>query len=143
MAEADPFVTSALTVLTGVLVFVLGQIVLEFYIKPIKRQDELIVEITDALIYYADIWANPGFASDEIIIDASGNLRKLSSQLRAVSNSIRGYSWFASRNIVISYNNLNKITENLIGLSNSLGKNGTLERNEKLVQEIREALNMG
>lgn len=47
------------TVVSGVLVFVLGQIILELLIKPYKKYKELKSEIAYSLVYYAYIYSNP------------------------------------------------------------------------------------
>lgn len=48
------------TIISGVLVFVLGQIFIEFYLYPKKELNELRGKISWALVYYANVYSNPG-----------------------------------------------------------------------------------
>ncbi len=48
------FLTSSLTILGGVTVFVVGQIAVKFIIEPLHEQSQLVGEITNSLIYYAN-----------------------------------------------------------------------------------------
>ena len=53
---ANPATTSAITVITGVFVIVVGQIFIKFFIEPIQKQYEQIGKITDSIIFYKDLW---------------------------------------------------------------------------------------
>lgn len=57
----DLVLTSSFTVLGGVLIFVLGQIILKFIVEPLYEQSKLIGEITASLIYYIDLKAGGRF----------------------------------------------------------------------------------
>ena len=58
------FITIFATVISGTLIFVIGQIILKFIIEPIHKQKEIIGEIADALIYYADVFSNPAYEDE-------------------------------------------------------------------------------
>jgi hypothetical protein len=49
--------TTCFTVLGGVLVFVLGQSVVKFFIEPIHTQSKLIGEISYSIVFYEDLAA--------------------------------------------------------------------------------------
>jgi len=51
------FVTSGLTILGGIIIFVGGQILTKFIIEPFYEQSKLIGEIANSLIYYANVGA--------------------------------------------------------------------------------------
>lgn len=61
------FVIIFTTVVSGTLVFVVGQIILKFIIEPIHKQKEIIGEIADALIYYANLYTHPVFKDSEMM----------------------------------------------------------------------------
>lgn len=52
--------TAAFTILGGVFVFSLSQLILKFLIEPIHEQRKAIGEILFGLVYYANSYANPG-----------------------------------------------------------------------------------
>ncbi len=54
------YLTASITILGGFIVFVLGQIVVKFFIEPIHEQSKTIGEIAYSLIFYANLYSNPG-----------------------------------------------------------------------------------
>jgi NTP pyrophosphatase (non-canonical NTP hydrolase) len=48
-----------LTVIIGVSVYVLGEVIIEFYIKPVNELSDTIGEVLDSLVFYANIYTNP------------------------------------------------------------------------------------
>lgn len=52
---SDIFLTSGLTILGGIIIFVGGQIVTRFIIEPFYEQFKLIGEIANSLIYYGNV----------------------------------------------------------------------------------------
>jgi hypothetical protein len=113
------FLTSGLTIFGGVLVYVLGQIVSKFYIESIYEQKKIIAEINNVLIFYANQFYihrefNP---KAEKVAD---EIRSLSTQLRARTESILSYSFFEKCKIVLPKKDIHSASSSLIGLSNSV-----------------------
>jgi hypothetical protein len=54
-----------LTIFSGVLVFVIGQIFLKLVIDPVHQFKRIISDISLALIQYADVWRSKGLAYEE------------------------------------------------------------------------------
>jgi len=134
--------TSSLTILGGVFVYAVGQIISKFFIDPIHRQGEIVGEIADALIYYAQVWANPGGLRKELLDEASGRFRQLASLLRSKSYMIKWYELLQSLKLVPELSKVGEASSSLIGLSNSL-YNLTLDEgvdNFKRVEEIKKLL---
>ena len=77
------------TILSGVVVFILGQFELRLTIEQVQEFSRIRGEINSALIYYANFISNPGTGSLEMQNQISDNLRKLSSQLMATVNLIK------------------------------------------------------
>jgi len=128
-----------LTILAGVTVFVIGQVVLKLFIEPIHEFKRSIAEIAHSLIEHANIYANPGTADNEKEI--SELLRKLSSQLNAGMYLIPFYSVCSKVFGLPSEENVNKASRKLIGLSNGFNdreNRGIL--NTYLAQHTRDAL---
>jgi hypothetical protein len=152
---ASSIITAVLTIIIGVISFVLGQIAIKFFIEPIQRQQEHIGKIAHYLIFYADLWANPGFGPDDKIKEAEKKFRQLASELRALTNLVKGYYYFSSLGIVPSYIEIETSARNLIGLSNSLRSmefpderetrrhtHDLIKRNQQSMNEIESALDI-
>ena len=71
-----------LTVISGVLTYVVGQLVLKLMIEPVQEMKKTIGQISHSLIEHANVIQNPGVPSEEKIKETSQHLRKLSSQIQ-------------------------------------------------------------
>jgi len=159
--------TSSLTVFSGISVFVAGQIIVKFLIEPFYDYRRLVGEIADSLILYANVGPglhdlylsqleeaeekveNPrrGIIEErlkEIIkndykrIDESKQiLRQQASRLMGTTNAIPMYSLWSVFRIVPSRKDIIKASTDLIGLSNSTGKEGTGRREKDIAKRLR------
>jgi len=75
--------TVFLTVLSGVITFVLGQLIIKLLVDPVHDFRRTVADIALALIEHANVYANPGVAGSEIENKVSHELRRLSSRLNA------------------------------------------------------------
>lgn len=127
-----------LTILSGVIVFILGQLVLKLLIEPIQEFRKTVADIAHALIEYANIYANPGGVSHESEKKASEELRKLSSRLNAQMYLIPFYQIIAKLFRLPPRDKLVGAASDLIGLSNGVFKSASdlvlpnLERSERI-----------
>lgn len=127
-----------MTIISGVFVFILGQLALKLIIEPIQEFRKTLADIAFALIEYANIYSNPGSAGNELENKASEELRKLSSRLNAQMYLIPGYSSISKPFRLPSKDNLVEAARDLIGLSNGVFKspidlvNTNLERAKKI-----------
>jgi len=127
------------TIVAGVSVFVLGQILLKLFIEPILKLKFFKGIIADSLVYYADIYSNPGLNKEEDAKKASQEIRKLGSELMAKITVIPCYRLWSFLRIVPQLDEVRKAHRSLIGLSNGLFR-GDPERNTKRVENIKNAL---
>lgn len=108
-----------LTVISGVLVFVLCQLFDEYWLKPIQQYKELRARISYSLTLYANLYMNPVEYKlvnvREEIDNASLELRKLAAEVDSVAE-LKPFGNF----FIANKRTLRKVSENLIGLSNSL-----------------------
>lgn len=87
------FCTVFATVISGVLVYLLGEILKEHWLEPYHQYKKLKGEIAFALVYYANCYGNPMIlsqASNEEIDERNGiskELRSLSSRLYATAET--------------------------------------------------------
>ena len=118
--------TSALTIIGGVVVLVGGQIAIRFFIDPVHSQCKLLGEIINSLILFANLWYDSNNddqvdeASMKRIEAASRQLRHQASQLRAATYSIKWYRLFRLLGLVPKKSDADSISSSLIGWSNHL-----------------------
>lgn len=142
------FLTALTTIIGGVLVYVSGQILSKFFIEPIHEQRRIIGEIADALIYYANIYMNPGSGSQEKMVSASEKLRQLATLLQSKTHLIPHYSFFEKVKIVHKSSDIESASGALIGLSNSIpippdgNKREAVKDNKEFREEICKLLNL-
>ncbi len=121
MSEVERIViTSCSTVVVGVFVLVAGQILTKFFIEPIHEQFRVIGEIADSLVFYANVYSNPGTAPRENMDEASMKLRQQASRLRARTSAVRWYGLWEKLRVVRRRGNIVEAAGNLIGLSNCI-----------------------
>ena len=131
------FLTSGLTILGGIIVLVLGQLVQRFFIEPIHEQARVIGEIAYSLAFYAPVYSSPSLAraTDEgfKVMDA---LRGNASRLIAATHAIR---WYWLYRLILWSAPPEKDVLGAVGglffLSNSLFQGDSLE-NSKVRDEI-------
>ena len=75
--------TVALTVVFGVIIFVLGQLVVSLIIEPAQNLRRTIAAISHALIERANVIQDRGLSTKAVMDETSAELRKLSSQLQS------------------------------------------------------------
>ena len=76
---------TVITVVSGALVFILGQLFIEFIMKPIQEFKDIRARVAWALVYYANIYGNPQdikYKSEDHDI-AREKLRMLAADLEA------------------------------------------------------------
>ena len=132
--------TSGLTILGGVIVYVTGQILTRFFIDPYHEYRKAVGEVADALIYHANIYMNPGGGSPTepraARIDATSDaLRQKASLLRVRAYAIPWYDAFASCKLVRQRASKERASGALIGLSNNIFQ-GDVRENRRLRNEI-------
>src|SRR5439155_17048024 len=90
--------TAGITVLTGVIVLVVGQAFTRFVIEPLHEQRKVIGAIADALIYHAHYFADSGRPAVQDLGQlnaAADQFQRLASELTAKSIAIPGYRLLA------------------------------------------------
>lgn len=114
-----------MTIISGVIVFILGQLALKLIIDPIQEFRKILADIAFALIEYANIYSNPGYAGNELEKKASEEFRKLSSRLNAQMYLILCYGCTSKLFRLPSKDKLLEAASELIGLSNGVFKSPT------------------
>ena len=136
--------TVFLTILAGVITFVIGQIVIKLLVDPVHQLKLEIAEISHALIMYANIYANPNTATKEKEIEVSDILRALSSNLNGKAYLVPFYGYVQKSFGLPEKENIYTAAKSLIGLSNgvfSKSDNASIH-NAHLRQKVCDLLNI-
>lgn len=134
------FLTSALTIIVGVSLYVLGEIIKITYINPWQKFNQVIAKIDNELKYYAYLIANPGVKNQQSEIDylkCSRRMRKLSCDIET--------SYKQLPKILKNKYPISKIIDSaqiLMGISNGLFHKETAVLHNHAVKKIRENLNI-
>lgn len=138
--ETNEFVAILTTVISGVLVFVSGQLFNEYFLKPIQDYKALKAKIAYSLTLYANLYMNPITISElnQEYSYASLEIRKLAAEVDATIELRPFGSIFIPR-----AKTLKEVSKSLIGISNGFYANSSLERieiNEKYRETIYKKL---
>jgi len=115
------------TIFSGVLIFVLGQIIQQLIIEPYLQYKKVVGEIDNKLKFYANVTTN-SMISEELVKEAVDILRKLSCDLES------SYKMMSIR-MGPSAKDISEAATGLIFLSNSTGINNN-QYSDKRVDRI-------
>jgi len=125
------FIMGSITLLSGITIIVIGQIIIRYIFDPISRLDRTKTEIVEAIALYGNIIFNPGLSREIMMNDAYRLLRKLSIQIKVdyftINRLVR---------MVISEKEIHLLSKNLLIISNCLWKKESSLINKKLSEEI-------
>jgi len=113
------------TVLSGVAVFVLGQIFVKMVLDPAQELYKLKGDIADALIFYANVDKRYSGIKEEELEKAHLTYRQKASQLLARAHMLRWYRLWRFFRIVPDRKNIAAASRALIGLSNNVLDDGS------------------
>ncbi|HOI50894.1 MAG TPA: hypothetical protein PLN02_00825 [Azonexus sp.] len=136
--------TVFLTVLSGVITFVIGQLVLKLVIDPVQELKKTIAQISHSMIERANVIANPGVPSDDVMSETSKHFRQLSSQLHAHLYLIPLFNVTAKIFRLPTKEKILAASSSLIGLSNSIFRASATEHihnhNARRVENVCDSL---
>jgi hypothetical protein len=114
-------------VVTGVLIFLLGQFVLRMILEPVVAARKTLAVARTTFEYYADLWANPPPGREatseqelEARREASSSLRRTAGELRVVPSTVLGYKIIRRLFDLPSPQTLDVAAKGFLGLSNSV-----------------------
>jgi hypothetical protein len=119
------FLTAAVTVVGGVLIFVIGQLVSKFILEPLQDYKQLLGNVSYSLIYFAGEIHTPVPGDTERCQIAHDEIRKLAAGISSYVESIPLYtvwSWLSFR-FIPSRKLTKDAVSALIGISNSVPGN--------------------
>ena len=143
MSDLDKIIyTSVATIIGGVFVLVMGQIVIKFLIEPYQEYRKLLAEIVEILTFHGNVTAR--LMKPEDVSEARKVFRQKASRLRAITYTIPFYTLFVIFRLVPSRKTVEKAAGNLIGISNMLSDDDTrahIDR-DKLGKEVSKYLHL-
>lgn len=131
-----------LTIVSGVSVFVLGQIILKLVIDPVHDLKRHIAKIAHCLNHNAPHYTNPSLSEKEKLIEISNEIRLLSSDLIAKLYLIPAYKQVYKLFGLPTFENVDKADGLLISLSNLITNKSPVTDNYKIALSILDALNI-
>jgi hypothetical protein len=114
--------TATLTILGGVSIYVIGQLVTKLFIEPVHELRLHIGRVAAGLVYWAHIYYSPASSHPEFRdrqLDASDALRTLAGELAARGQAIVWYPPFAWTRLIPTLEGLREARQALIALSSS------------------------
>ena len=132
-------ITSVATIMGGVTVFSIGQVISKFFIEPIYEQRQLMGRIAHSLLYFGHHFADSADRTFEEVAPASDTFRRHASDLMARTVGIPGYRVFGFFRVIRPFGDIVRARKALIGLSNVLQR-ADWERKMSLAQEAADAL---
>lgn len=134
--------TIFVTVMSGVLTYVLGQVVVKLVIEPVQEFKKTIGKVAHALVMRANVTSNPGVGTSDVLDSTSEELRTLSSDLHTHLRLIPYFSLSAKIFGLPSQQEVLQASSSLIGLSNGVHtvRENTYGMNANGVKKIRDSL---
>ncbi len=122
---SEPFkivLTSALTVIGGLLIFIIGQLISKFVLEPLQEFKKLLGKTSYSLVYFAVEIHTPVEGDIEKCRIASDEFRKLSSSINSCVESIPFYDFWSrlSRGFIPPRRATSEAAAALIGISNAV-----------------------
>lgn len=132
--------TFVLTILGGVLIFLIGQIALRVCFEPLQQLRSAIADVIFVLHYYASIYTNQAKERpNELNERAEDALREKAGILFSRAQIITCYKVFASVNLIPTYNNVEEAVRGLTFISNNI-RSGDPKDNEAARDRIQQSL---
>ena len=130
-----------LTIISGVFVFIISQLIMEIIIKPREKFKEVKGKIFCILAMYANLIFNPCKIDD---MSNRGDYSEASKEIRKIASEFSGM--LESHPIVCKKKKYYDVVNNLIGISNGLfqisPEYNTIKENRKCVNYIYKKFNV-
>lgn len=125
------------TVVSGTLIFVIGQILQRFFLEPIQEYRKTIGEIDNKLKFYANILTNSGF-NQKIILEITDTMRTLSCKIESGYKQIPFTNFLSKIGFIEEKKEVSEVAQGLIFLSNAGGRGESrIEKCDERIDRIR------
>ncbi len=123
MSDLDKIlVTAATTVIGGLVILVMGQIVIRFILEPILEYRKVVAGIAEALLHHAHFFADSGPDAGTMkgVDEAAAEIRRLAVELNAKAITIPGYRLLGWLRVIRPYQKILDARRTLWGLANGM-----------------------
>jgi len=127
------------TVISGVLVFLIGETIQRFILEPLKEYKMVIGKIDNKLKYYSKMLTSSNLPVNALI-EIMAVFRELSCELESTYKQIPIRDIFTLFHIIEAHNDISEAAKGLIYLSNAGGKEKREENNRLEIEKIRKNL---
>ena len=142
---ATAFITAGITLIGGVILFAIQQVLDKSIFVPLQKQKDTIEDLAIMFIHYASLYANPMNYGGELwdsphrklYTEASSKTREFTCVLKVRSDNVPFYNTLTKIGRTVSKKDINQAYLNLMTLSNSYSNVGRGLENSKLVDETR------
>jgi hypothetical protein len=132
--------TFVLTILGGVLIFVIGQIALRVCVEPLQQLRSAIADVIFVLHYYAPTYTNQAKdRPNQLNERAEDAIREKAGILFSRAQAIACYGIFATVKLVPTYNNVEEAVRDLTFIGNNI-RSGEPKDNEAARDKIQQSL---
>jgi len=130
------------TILSGTLVFVIGQIVQRFLLEPIKEYKKIVGTIDNKLKYYSNILTNTIFSQDKkMLVEITDVMRGLSCDIESAYKQIPLTKGLSKLKFIETKEEIADVAQGLIFLSNVGGRDESrIDKCDERINEIRKHL---
>ena len=126
------FSADVFTVISGVIIFAASQLVQKVYIDPAQQLKRTIADITATITIYANTGSK--FVMQDRQVQATDAFRKAAGTLRGDASIIPQYKLWRLLAHLPPYQNIQKASSRLIGLSNAVGDGDDIRFSEWLAE---------
>jgi hypothetical protein len=130
------------TIITGVIVYVLGQFTLKIIIEPIQELKKEIQQTLADCSYYAGLATNMPDINEEKALEARKIFRQRSTYIRSKYKIIPFMDTFAVFGIIPVEKSLSEASSMLMGLSNTISSSGNFKENMQNNEWLKEIENL-
>jgi len=129
------------TVISGLSIYVFGQIIQTFLLKPLNDFKVVLGEISHKLKFHANVITNSGM-KEEVVRWSAGDMRDLSCQLESKYLAIPLDSFLSLLRIIPERKDIREAAKYLIILSNATGMQGYEVKNADAIDKLKKQKNI-
>jgi hypothetical protein len=131
------------TIISGTLVFTLGQIIQKFLLEPLKEYAKVVGTVDNKLKFYANILTSDIFKDDrDTLVEITDTMRNLSCDIESSYKQIPCTNLLSKVGITETQEAVATVAKDLIFLSNAggRGRDKSIDKCEEKIEEIRTLL---
>ena len=130
------------TVISGLILFILSQLINNFVLEPIKSFKGIIGKIDNLLKYHSNVIFSGQELDAKIKLETMATIRALSCELESNYKQIPFRDFFANIRLIPSKSSVSESAKELIRISNTAARTDYIDRLFDSVKIVRKNLNI-